>query len=250
MASIGWDKMDKNVQEIFTKSKKTRETEKKAAAKKRVLQEKKDAKASGSKDAKASDSKDAKASGSKDAKASDSKDAKASGSKDAKAAAAKDAKPKGVFGDKTDAEGNYKADEKELKKEKELKERDVMAEVQGFKAVKYAGMCQPCLKGCKKCAKGFLLTEDGSCVKGCRVGEETITDEKTGVNQCKKDNKPRLVIKWGSKKQEKDLMDDVKVNKRKTDRKAAISSGDADGDLIDAVAMGKKSVDEEAEALD
>jgi len=110
-------------------------------------------------------------------------------------------------------------------------------------------MCQPCLKNCKECAAGFFLKEDGSCAKGCdQATEETIQDPTTKKFKCKKDSKPRLIVTWGSQKDEKELMDDDKVNKRKADRLSAVSSGDSEGDLLDAAAMGT-DVAAEAEAL-
>jgi hypothetical protein len=94
--------------------------------------------------------------------------------------------------------------------------RDVMAEVQVFKAVEFKGMCQPCLKGCKSCAAGYVLKENGDCAKGCDPDtEDLVVDPKTKKKTCKVDTNPRLKITWGSKKDEKDLMDDTKVNARK-----------------------------------
>jgi hypothetical protein len=105
--------------------------------------------------------------------------------------------------------GTYTPSKEELAKEEKLKARDPLTEVEVFKAVTFAGMCQPCLKNCKKCATGFFLKDDGSCVKGCDALSETLTvDNTTGQSKCKKDNKPRLQIVWGSQKKEGDLMDD------------------------------------------
>lgn len=149
--------------------------------------------------------------------------------------------------DSVDANGFYKETNKtKLAAEQKLKTRNPLEEVEVFKAVTFAGMCQPCLKNCKECASGFFLKEDGSCAKGCdQATEETIQDPTTKKFKCKKDTKPRLIVTWGSKKDEKELMDDEKVNKRKADRLAAVSSGDAEGDLLDAAALG---TDKEAEA--
>jgi len=72
----------------------------------------------------------------------------------------------------TDANGFYKPSAKELEKEKNMTTRDVMAEVETFEATTFAGMCQPCLKGCKECAKGFFLKDNGDCVKGCDSSTE------------------------------------------------------------------------------
>lgn len=67
-----------------------------------------------------------------------------------------------------DANGFYKETNKTvLAKEQKLKTRNPLEEVEVFKAVTFAGMCQPCLKNCKECAAGFFLKEDGSCAKGC-----------------------------------------------------------------------------------
>jgi len=148
-----------------------------------------------------------------------------------------------------DANGYYKPNATELAKEEKLKSRNPLEEVEVFKAVTFAGMCQPCLKDCTVCADGFFLKDDGSCAKGCdSSSEELVINATTKKGSCKKDNKPRLKIVWGSKKDEKDLMDDEKVNARKQARKDAVSSGDADGDAIDAAALGT-DVDAEAEAL-
>jgi hypothetical protein len=68
----------------------------------------------------------------------------------------------------------YTPTKEELEKEAKLKSRDPLAEVETFKAVTFAGMCQPCLKNCKKCATGFYLKDDGSCVKGCDQLSETL----------------------------------------------------------------------------
>jgi len=155
----------------------------------------------------------------------------------------------GTFGNQTDKNGNYVPSAKELEFEKNMTNRDVMAEVEEFKAVEFAGMCAPCKKNCKACAPGMFLKGDGSCAKGCDGDtEETIIDPTTKKGSCRVDTNPRLKIVWGSKKDEKDLMDDSKVEARKEARKAAISSGDDDADLLDASVLGG-SVEEEAEEL-
>merc|ERR1712093_569025 len=88
---------------------------------------------------------------------------------------------------------SYKPNATELAKEKKLKERDPLKEINTFKAVTFAGMCMPCTKKCKKCPEGFLLKEDGRCAKSCdRLSEEMVLDPVTKVKKCKKDNKPRL----------------------------------------------------------
>lgn len=110
-------------------------------------------------------------------------------------------------------------------------------------------MCAPCLKNCKACAKGFFLKAGGSCVKKCdKDTEDTVIDPVTKKGSCRVDNNPRLKIVWGSKKDEKDLMDDTKVNARKESRKAAVSSGDEDADALEASALGE-SADDVAEEL-
>jgi hypothetical protein len=151
--------------------------------------------------------------------------------------------------DSVDAFGNKKPTEKELSAEKKLKERNPMEEVEVFKATTFAGMCQPCQKKCTACAPGMKLKEDGSCAKGCNpLTEVEVQDPTTKKVSCKADNSPKLTIVWGSKSDEKELMDDEKVQERKTARKAAVSSGDADADALDAAALGT-DVDAEAEAL-
>lgn len=163
---------------------------------------------------------------------------------------ADDAVNKTFFGkDNTDKNGNYVPSKKELEFEKNMTERDVMAEVQEFKAVEFAGMCAPCLKNCKACAPGFFLKSGGNCVKGCDPDtEDTIIDPVTKKGSCRVDNNPRLKIVWGSKKDEKDLMDDTKVEARKSARKAALSSGDEDADALEASALGE-TTDQAAEEL-
>ena len=161
-----WGKLDKNVKEIFTKSKKQRNEEKKKK-KVRFLA----------------------------ANATNASNA-----------------TKGEFGNQTDKNGFYKPTAKELEFEKNMTERDVLAEVQEFKAVEFAGMCEPCLTGCKACAPGFFLKASGKCVKRCDPDtEDTVFNQTTKQGRCVVDNNPRLKIVWGSQKDEKDLMDDTKV---------------------------------------
>jgi uncharacterized protein YuzB (UPF0349 family) len=127
---------------------------------------------------------------------------------------------KTYFGNQTDKNGNYKPTEKELEFEKNMTSRDVMAEIEEFTATEFKGMCAPCLKNCKACAEGFFLKGNGNCVKGCDPDtEDTIIDPVTKKGSCRVDNNPRLKIVWGSKKDEKDLMDDTKVQARKDARK-------------------------------
>jgi hypothetical protein len=58
----------------------------------------------------------------------------------------------------------------------------------------------------------MFLKENGDCAKGCDPNSENVVvDAKTKKQTCKKDNNPRLKIVWGSKKDEKDLMDDENV---------------------------------------
>jgi len=132
-----------------------------------------------------------------------------SGSNSAGASGAKKDATKTDATKATNATKSYKPNATELAKEKKLKERDPLKEINTFKAVTFAGMCVPCTKKCTKCPDGFVLKENGNCAKGCdRLSEELVVDPTTKVKKCKKDNKPRLKIVWGSKKDEKDLMDD------------------------------------------
>jgi len=99
-------------------------------------------------------------------------------------------------------------DEKETK----LKSRNPLEEVETFKAVTFAGMCTPCLKGCKKCPKGFYIRDNGDCVKRCDKDTEELTfNATTKIARCKKATGPRLVIFWDSKAKDADLMDDEQV---------------------------------------
>jgi hypothetical protein len=94
------------------------------------------------------------------------------------------------------------------------------------------------------------LKSNGDCAKGCDPNtENAVVNATTGKRTCVVDTNPRLKIVWGSKKEEKELMDDEKVQARKTQRKAALTSGDSDGDAIEAAALGK-TVDQEAAELE
>jgi hypothetical protein len=150
----------------------------------------------------------------------------------------------------TDSTEDDEPTTEELAAEAELEARNPLEETEVFTAREFRGMCTPCLKNCDACANKFMLDDSRRCKKSCdKLTEKMETDATTGQKRCRTDTSPRLKIIWASKKEEADLMDADKVAEKKAAREAAATSGDADGDLLDAVAL-DTSVEEELNASD